>query len=259
MHLNAISNGQGAPSTMLLILAGESEESPCKATLSITADTGWENDMLWSTGERTTAREYFERVTQPLAREYEIEAVFVRPRDKNSQPRPPIPEIQAPNHIDIPLFGSQGGRMMQTCTSKWKIAAIRQELRRRGASTATTYLGLTMSEVHRMKPTDREWNQHAYPLIERHIYRVTCQAELERMGIPYLVTTECDGCPHKDPARWQRTSPATIKQLATFEARFKGEFYLTRTLIPLEEAIEKMDTGQLELFDNCDGGGYCFT
>ena len=28
----------------------------CFRQMSIVADTGWENDMLWSTGQRTTAR-----------------------------------------------------------------------------------------------------------------------------------------------------------------------------------------------------------
>jgi len=149
--------------------------------------------------------------------------------------------------------------MSQTCTSKWKIAAIRQELRRRGAATATTSLGLTMDEVHRMKPSDVKWNNHNYPLIDLGMYRVMVQDQLSKRNIPFLITTECDGCPHKDPPRWRRTSPETISQLAEFEASFNGEFYLTKYLIPLEQALEKMNgNGQMSMFDSCDSG-YCFT
>jgi len=105
-HINAISNGQGAPSIYLLVLAGERK---IPAILSITADTGWENDMLWSTGERTTAQEYFERVTRPLAESHGLEAVFVRAQDKNGVPIQPLYKAQDIDHIDIPFFGSRGG------------------------------------------------------------------------------------------------------------------------------------------------------
>jgi len=257
-HIIAISNGQGAPSTMLLLLARE-----LGATVSITADTGWENDKLWSTGERSTSREYFERVTQPLAQEMGVEAVFVRANDENGNPLPPIPDAQLyPTSIDLPFFGNRGGKLMQSCTGKWKVQAIRQELRRRGATTAVSLLGLTMDEVHRMKESDRKWNSNEYPLIDRGYYRVMCQAELESRNIPYLITTECDGCPHKDPARWLRTNQRTIEQLAIFEGQFRGTFFLTRELIPIDQAVRKYrdaDEIQIKMFvDSCDSG-YSFT
>ena len=124
-------------------------------------------------------------------------------------------------NIDIPLFGSAGGRLRQTCTSKWKIQAIRQELRLRGATTATTALGLHRGESHRIKPSNVQWDISCWPLcdltqtregthpawaIGRTWDRASVETEIQRRNIPYLVTTECDGCPHKDWARWQRTS-----------------------------------------------------
>ena len=264
MHINSISCGQGAPSLYLIIMAGEGR---FLADVVITADTGWENDMLWTTGKRTTAKEYFERITKPLAEKYGIEAVFVRTVDKTGEKYPPIPDMQnrsspdGSKHktlIDIPLFGSRGGRLMQACTSKWKIAAIRQELRRRGAKTATTYLGLTVDEVHRMKPSDVKWCGIKWPLIEARLYRASIMANLEQRNIPYLVSTECDGCPHKNAARWKRTDPKMIDELAEFEKQFNGEFFLTDQRIPLKNALAKMNNGQMSLFDSCDSG-YCFT
>jgi len=292
MHINSISCGQGAPSLALIVMAGN---GMFPAELVITADTGWENDMLWSTGERTTAREFFERVTKPLAEKYGMEAAFSRSLDQYSKPIDPIPMsitkkralAGTPSYpgkwygIDIPMFGSDGGRMSQSCTSKWKIAAIRQELRRRGADTAICAIGLHREEARRVKPSDMQWVKHIWPLLDwgedmngdqhelgigREYNRQGAQDILAQVGVPYLVTTECDGCPHKDIARWDRTSPETIAQLAEFEKQFNGELFLTVSRVPLLDGIEalrltkpkpKKNQGQDALSDVCDSG-YCF-
>jgi len=259
MHINSISCGQGAPSLYLIVMAGQ---GLFPADVVITADTGWENDCLWSTGERTTAKEFWDAVTQPLAEEFGMVAAWVRANDGEGNPLPPLQDTQAilPNgkvSIDIPMYGSKGGKLSQSCTSKYKVAAMRQELRRRGARTATSHLGLTMDEVGRMKPNDVKWETKAWPLIERKLYRTNAVAELERMGIPYLVTSECDGCPHKDWPRWKRTSPAMIESLGEWESNIDG-FFLTRNLIPLSQSLAKMELGEaMDMFEPCDDG-YCF-
>ena len=260
MHINSISCGQGAPSLYMLVMAGE---GVFPADVVITADTGWENDMLWSTGERTTAKEYFERVTRPMAEKYGMDAMFIRTRNREGNDIPAIQDKQYLAEdgtvvVDIPLFGSRGGRLMQACTEKWKQRGIRQELRRRGAKTATTNLGLTMDETHRMKRNTMQWERLAWPLIEHRLYRATIFKRLEEAGIPYLLSTECDGCPHKNAVRWKRTSSKTIEELAEFEQRFNGEYFLTDQRIPLREALKNMDDGQISMFDACDSG-YCFT
>jgi len=283
MHINSISCGQGAPSLALIVMAGN---GLFPAEVVITADTGWENDMLWSTGERTTAKEFFERVTKPLAQRYGINAAFVRTLDKDGQSYDPIPvsitrKRPLGGSIDIPLYGSDGGRLFQACTSKWKIQAIHQELRRRGANTAVCAIGLHRGESHRVKPSQAQWIKHTWPLLDwgedsdgemhdlgigREYSREQSQDVLTKLTIPYLVTTECDGCPHKDWARWSRTSPETLAKLAEFEKQFKGEFFLTNTLLPLPEGIAALKKkkpqrqrtqGGNTLFDSCDSG-FCF-
>ena len=261
-HINSISCGQGAPSVYLIVMAGD---GLFPADLVVTADTGWENDMLWSTGERTTAREYFDRVTKPLAEGYGMDAVFVRTQTKDKKDLPAIQDKQyladdGKVVVDIPLFGLNRGRLMQACTEKWKKRGIRQELRRRGAKTATTNLGLTMDETHRMKKNDMLWESLAWPLIEARLYRATIFNRMNEIGVPYLLSTECDGCPHKNKIRWDRTAPAVIDELVEFEKRFDGQFFLTDKRIPLREALAQMDDGQISMFgeDACDSG-YCFT
>lgn len=257
-HINSISCGQGAPSVYLLLMA---HQGIFPADVVIVADTGGENDMLWSTGERTTAREFFERVTKPLAEEFGFDVAFVRANDGNGQPLPDIMSVQriaddGKFEIDLPLFGSQGGRLQQSCTSKWKKAAVRQELRRRGATTATTNLGLTMDELHRMKSNDVKWERLHWPmLLNEKTYRVECEQKLAAAGIPWIVRSQCDFCPHKNAFRWGMSSPKTLNEAAEFEASFNGEFFLSSKRIPLKMVLDAPVTG--DLFEGCDQG-YCF-
>lgn len=287
-HIDTISCGQGAPSLSLILLAARGLLH-CDGV--IVADTGWETDMLWNTGRRTTAEEFFATVTRPLAEKHGMWAVFVRSLDEQGQPYDPIPvsiirkQLLAgtPGYLskwyglDIPLFGSNGGRLMQTCTSKWKKQAIHQELRRREATTATTALGLHFQEAHRAKQSDARWVKHKWPLLDIEEdwdggikdmglgfrwSRQDCQNAMDLVGVPYLVTTECDGCPHKNLERWLRTSPSVLDQVAKLEQQFNGEFFLSSVRKPIKEAIAELarqkSTQNLVFdFDGCDSG-YCF-
>lgn len=260
MNINSISCGQGAPSIYLIVAAGS---GVFPADIVVVADTGDENDMLWSTGKRTTAKEFFQAVTKPLAEEFGLESAFVRTQDKKGVPLPDIHLDQRLNgkvEIDLPMFGSRGGRLHQSCTNKYKTRAIRQELKRCGAKTATSNLGITMDEVERIRPNkDVKWETLAWPLVMiEKLYRVTIIKRLEEMNIPYLISSECDRCPHKDWPRWERTSPETIQDVAKWESQFNGDYFLTEYRIPLLEAIELMKSRQpLGLPDIC--GGVCFT
>lgn len=259
-HIDSISCGQGAPSIYLIVAAGQ---GVFPADVVIVADTGDENDMLWSTGERSSAREFYEQVTKPLAEEFGLEAVFVRANDGDGNPLPPIHLDQKLNgkvDIDMPLFGSNGGRLRQSCTSKWKKAAIRQELRRRGADTATSNLGITLDEVHRIKPnTDVQWETLAWPLcMIEPLHKASIVDRLQKMGVPYMVSSQCDKCPHKSWWHWSMSTPETIKKAAEFEAQFSGEFFLTEYRVPLLEAIQLMDSRKpRQSLDVC--GSVCFT
>ncbi len=267
-HIDSISCGQGAPSLFLIWLAGQ-RLFPCD--IVIVADTGNENDMLWSNGRRSGARTFFDEVTKPLAEEFGIDAAFVRTVDKKKKPLPDLHLDQryedGKKEIDLPLFGSKGGRLMQSCTDKWKKRAIRQELRRHGARKATVRLGITMDEVGRMKQSKEKWETLTWPLTltvreggKRGWYRSEIQDEMKRAGIPYIIRSQCDFCPHKNLFRWRMSSPETIQAAAEFERKLgKGDFFLTPHRMPLLNAIDLMESKQsLEIFDSCDSG-YCFT
>lgn len=253
--MHVISNGMGAPSMRLLVMAAEGE---IDANLSITGDTGWELDRTWSNGAVTTAREYFSTVIEPYAHEHGIEAIMVRAKDRDGKELPSILDVLRGGNTTagVPFFGSHGGRLAQACTGKWKVRAVRQELRRRLVTHAKIALALTVDEVHRMKPSDVDWCENWWPLIQlKRMYRATVLDDLDRRGIPYLLSSECDGCPHQDAWRWKRHSQGVIDELAAIESKLDGQFF-TPQRIPLKHALATMDDSDQIAFE-CDEGGYC--
>lgn len=283
-HVESISNGLGSQSMYLLVLAADKE---IPATVSITADTGSENDRLWNTGERTSAREYFDRVVVPFGASHGIETRFVRARDARKREIETLEShtVKAAKDgkltsVKIPVFGSNGGRLKQSCTDRWKIRAINQELRLMGAKTARTaqgihygeavrrvrgkYIGLvggweTYATTERRKGVWRvtKWLTHYYPLVDRRLRRMDIQQRLEARGVPYLVSSECDFCPHQDYARWARHTPESLAQSAALEAGFKGEYYLTEKRVPLLQALEQMRREPEGELDFGCGNSYC--
>jgi hypothetical protein len=292
-HVEYVANGLGAPSVLLDVWANE---GVIPSSVSITADTGDELDRLWNTGERTTAREYWERIVRPLVEGAGRAAYFVRAVDRAGDPLPSLGDAvdawakTGTGSAHQPLHGRDGGRMQQTCTDRWKAAALRQHVRRLGAKTACSVQGIHFGEAARRvkgdwledrdgwtiyrTPTGRKdaktgrpaisgWLTHYYPFVDRRLNREAIRQELDRRGVPYLITSECDSCPHKDAARWLRTSPDVLVQIAAREARFEGQWFYTARRIPLLDAVEQMrreQGAQPGLFDRdtadfgCDTG-----
>lgn len=294
MQVNWISNGLGGQSMYMLYLAAQ---RIIPATLAITADTGSENDRVTNTGERITAPAFFQRYVRPYAEAFGIEAVMVRAQDKMGQSLPALIDrvksasgreskdfSSLTSNLGVPLFTNDrtSGRLKQSCTDKWKLRAIRQEARRRGVTHLESAIGFHAGEAHRIKAewqcTQGGWNYYRgytkrksklvpvkwmtqyYPLIDLRLNREQVREALEKEGIPYLVTTECDMCPHQDYQRWQMHTPAVLREIAEIEAGFDGKLFFTDRRVPLLNALEQMraeKNNQHSLDFGCDSGGYC--
>ncbi len=273
LHLESLSNGLGCQSMLLFLMACRRE---IPATVSITADTGWESDRVWSDGTRASSKEYFNRIVFPLAKKYGFDARFVRSEDKEKVALPDlgayIKQVAESGNfkgVNIPMFGSRKGRLVQRCTDKMKIRACRQEARRMGAKTNCNAQGIHIGESIRrasgeylrmngkwsiyqtqikkkvngiVEWVDIKWQTHYYPLVDLKLNRNDCQRLMVKEGIPYIISTECDGCPHKDLARWERTDAVVLADLCATEKLFNGEFFFTDKRIPLMDSITKMQS-----------------
>ncbi len=265
-YLDSLSNGLGGQSMYMLYMACERR---IPARFSITADTGSEEDRILSDGSRTTAAEFFRKHVAPMSLRAGIGAFFTRSKFKDGTELPPLHEQMESggmDHQNVPLYGSEGGQLQQTCTDKWKIRAIHQQLRQLGARKARIAIGIHKDEaLRRMKgrflgwfvwrnlrynyyqtydgrkvARPIRWMNHYYPLVDCQLGREAIRSELNRLGIPYLITSECDHCPHQDDSRWLSHTPETIERVAKLEEVYGGEFFFTDKRIPLRMAIEEM-------------------
>lgn len=188
----------------------------------------------------------------------------------------------------IPIFTNDKskGRLRQTCTDKFKIRAVNQEARRRGITTLRNAIGFHAGECHRIKARflkmdsgfsvykpqvnrdgvlkDIQWLEHYYPCIDLGVDREKIRSILQREGLPYLVTTECDKCPHQDYARWIMHTPEELEDAARVEACFHGKLFFTDKRIPLKQALELMRLEAIKKGKQqelpgfgCENGAYC--
>lgn len=283
MQINYVANGMGAQSMYLLYLA---REKRIPATISITADTGWENDCDLFDGTKTTAKEFYETHIKPFAGH--VDTYFVRSIEGDGKPLLAIPDyLKAKGEAAlVPMFGSDGGRLNQNCTDRWKARAMRQTIRRLGATQGRSAQGIHWGERARRvkgvyigtedgfaiyhdsrmnkktkKVTIVKWLSHYYPLVDMQMTRADIKAECDRIGIPYLISSECSGCPHADPWRWLRRKPETIEAVADLEASLGNDYFFTDKRRPLREVIAEFrlaKDSQGDLFDStgfdCTGG-----
>lgn len=183
----------------------------------------------------------------------------------------------------------QVGRLRRQCTSEYKIRPIERVLRQlllsRGLAdqrkngiyvkhgvSVETWLGITLDEVERMKPSRTKWITNRWPLVEQRMTRSDCERWYTERGLPAPPKSSCIRCPFHDDAYWRQmrdersddwnTVVAFDSDLRSGNLRLaatvKGDVYLHRQCVPLEEVdLEPKNNGQA-MFEFCDEG-FCWT
>ena len=166
----------------------------------------------------------------------------------------------------LPVFTSNGGKMPTLCSNEWKKRVIQRWCRAQGygpKNPLAMWLGISVDEVHRAKPSGVDWMEYTWPLLtEIPRRRDECVALVQRNGLPEPPRSACWMCPHRNNAEWRdiRETGDWDKAVALErEAQAKdgrdGGIYLHRQMVPLSEA--EIDADNLDLFDVCDSG-FCF-
>lgn len=161
------------------------------------------------------------------------------------------------------------------CTTTTKIEPIRRKVRELAGLTrkrspkhpvVEQWLGISLDEVIRMKPSREAWQLNRFPLIERRMTRRDCLEWLKRHGYPTPPKSACLGCPFHsnamwrsirddDPAAWADTV-AVDHAIRTGLRGIRGQVFLHRSAVPLDEVdlSTASDHGQLDLWPNeCEG------
>jgi hypothetical protein len=253
-----ISLGAGIQSSALLLMAVEGELRDLgDPDLAIFADTQWESARTyeWLGFLRLTAWKAgieVATVTTGSLRGMAMSAA----KGEGRWASMPLYTIN-PN-------GSHG-MLNQQCSKEYKVAPARRELRRRGINSAEMWLGITTDEVQRVKDSDVQWVSNRYPLVERRLSRLDCEAWLDDHCYPQPPKSACLGCPYTRDVRWfdmrenrpeEWADAVDADRILRHLPGIAAECFIHRSRVPLKEAVlDPSDYGQgsLDLQGECEG------
>jgi hypothetical protein len=182
---------------------------------------------------------------------------------------------------DIPFHtlsenGDVGLIRGRACTADFKIKPILKKARelagiKRGQKTVGViqWIGISLDEVHRMKPSRDPWAKCVWPLVDAGMRRGDCIEWMKRNGYPKPPRSSCVFCPYHSNHEWRRLKteePKAFADAVAFEKaaqksklesyNFRSVPYLHKSCKPLEQVdfSSEEDRGQMSLFGNeCTG------
>lgn len=245
--MRVISLGAGVQSTTLYLMSCRGDLP--RADVAIFADTGWEPRAVYEHLSRLE-----EHGTIPIVR---VSNGHIRDDAMSGSMFASIPFYL--QHKD----GTRG-ILRRQCTNEYKLKPLNKEIRRRGATAKNpteVWIGISLDEVHRMKPARVKFTEHIWPLIDMRMDRHACRAWLEDHWSWPVPKSACIGCPFRRNPAWRALAPEEFEDAATFEERMQELLtaklsevpYLHDSLVPLRDVYLEGDD-QPDLFGNeCEG------
>ena len=183
-HIHILSLGAGVQSSTLALMAAKGEVGPMP-TAAIFADTqaepasvykwlDWLETQLPFPVIRVTAGSLTERITT------------TRTNRKTGN-------VYYSNMIPAMVLNQDGtkGIVGRACTSTFKIEPILKAARKIGGVkrgqkhvSVIQWIGISIDEVTRMKPSREKWSEHRWPLIEIGMKRHDCLNWMRKNGYP---------------------------------------------------------------------------
>lgn len=186
------------------------------------------------------------------------------------------------SQTSIPLFtlnvdGSRGMIKHRSCTADFKIKPILKMARSiagvvRGQKYVTVrqWIGISLDELKRMKPSRVHWQATVYPLVTMRLSRRDCLQWLEQRGYPTPPRSACVYCPFHSDTEWRslkKDEPEEFEKAVCFERdlqiakrnsdNFKSTHFLHRSLQLLHtiDFENKHSDGpqSVEWDDECEG------
>jgi len=136
------------------------------------------------------------------------------------------------------------------------------------AALVCQWIGISLDEITRAKPSREPWIRHRHPLIEKRLDRQACLDWMADRGYPPPPRSACYFCPFHSLDEWRRLrddEPAEFARAVEFERTLqdrKGRSanrrtveYLSRYCVPLDqlELDQPDDQGGLLWTDECEG------
>ncbi len=268
--IHIISLGAGVQSSTMALMAAHGEITPMPKC-AIFADTKGEPKSVYVWLDWLEKQLPFPvyRVVQGLGLVDNILRLRQR-KDKTGQWSPSgVP------HYNINEDGTKGHGPRQ-CTGDFKIAPISRETRRImkecGAKQVIRWIGISLDEVHRMKPSSDQYSTHVWPLVDRRMSRHDCKRWMVAHGYPSAPRSACVFCPYHSDTEWRRLKteePDAFAQAVKFEKDYQQTRsqqtrsrivvpFLHKSCVPLDQVDFSTDEdhGQQVMFGN-DCTGMC--
>ena len=243
--MKVISLGWGVQSFAMAAMVALGELEP--VDYAIHGDTTHDSILTYAYAEKFT----------PWLEERGVKVVTVRDEAAT---------IQVHDGKMIPARTLSGGLANRVCTQRWKIAPMRRWLQaNRKGEQIEQWLGISLDEYQRMKPSNVKYIEHRWPLIENKMSRHDCKNWLERHGLEIPPRSSCVFCPFHDRTEWRnvRDIPEDWSKAVQIDKKIRNArppqvLFLCNQLKPLTECDfdSPQDKGQLDLWnDECSG--YC--
>jgi hypothetical protein len=239
--MNIISLGAGVQSTALALMAAAGEIEPMP-DCAIFADTQWEPKSVYAHLDWLCARG---RLPFPV---YRVTAGDLRQAVLDRTNTTGGRFAAVPWFMRMPDGRKAMGR--RQCTKEYKLRPVQRKvvelLGGRPKGGATVWIGISMDEAIRMKPSLVQYIVNRWPLIEKQISREDCLRWLKAHRYPEPAKSACIGCPFHNDAYWhalRETSPdewqdaVSVDQMIRHQPGFHGEQYMHRSLKPLHQIV----------------------
>lgn len=268
--LNIISLGAGVQSSTMALMAAHGEITPMP-DCAIFADTQGEPQSVYRWLDWLEKQLPFpvHRVTQGNLMEESL--TLKRSKDGlGSYVRNVVPAYTAlPN-------GRREGMLLRKCTGDFKIAPLQRKqralMKAAGDKALISWIGISLDEAQRMKPSRVKYIRNIWPLVDKGISRLDCLQWMRDRGYPQPPKSACTFCPYHDDAQWRdlkNNEPEEFEKAVQFEkdwnrvvltdkrpSQTKSTIYLHRSCKPLDQVDFRnaADHGQTDMFgDECEG------
>ena len=179
-------------------------------------------------------------------------------------------DLFARKAMAIPAYcPAEGGyrdtQLKRECTDEWKRMPICRFIRAH-AKAAEMWLGISLDEIERSRPSDVRYIQHVYPLLDRRMTRQDCIIWLERHGVDVPQKSSCYLCPYHRHLDWMRikhTAHSDWQKALEIDGQIRHAVkgftcFLHQSRKPLAKACDESQGVQLSLIgEECTG--LCWT
>lgn len=253
--LRVISLGAGVQSTTMALMAAHGEIGPMP-DCAIFADTGWEPKAVYA---------HLRWLMSPSVLPFPVYVVSAGNLRADT-----IAGLNTTGQrfAAIPWFTlspkGRTGMGRRQCTKEYKLRPVQRRVveflggRPRGG--AEVWIGISLDEATRKKPSRVQYIVNRHPLIENKMSRRDCLIWLREHDYPEPPRSACIGCPFRSDAEWRALPPDEFADAVEIDRVIRRQSrlwqYAHAKRIPLDQVdlSTSEDRGQLNLFVNeCEG------